>query len=265
MSVIWKEFPEINRSVAFTYNHVSPNLPLGCHCGSISGVAATFGSGYYGANGGRNIKVLDTKIEKQFAYVPGEYDYSGPPQVEIDRAVDYFKKVNLKFTDFAEEAYKTIVFKCSNLPLWAMSDAINYDAPSRKTIHPPGTVYQMYGSTGHFAQYLIDNKIGYVMASPIVQNPNHRSKTNYSLNRAWFWIPPEHLVRAIDVANAYGADQFPSKENWIKTIGGDIGIKTPEDVLKAILNDGVFPEAVGVFKNRGSDGRFKRKVALAEA
>lgn len=266
MSIVWKEFPEINRSVAFTYNFDSPHMPLGCHCGSIAGVTASFGNNYYGANNGRNIKVIDTKNEKQITYSARDYDYSSPPADEIAKVTKHFKDINLKFTDIAKDAYKSIVDKCNNLPLWAMSDVINYRAPARTPkMASTDIVYEMYGSTGEFAQYLIDNKIGYVMATPIIQNPNHRSKTNYSLNRGWFWIHPNHLARAIDVANVYGEDQIPTKEDWMKTVGYDLGLKTPEDVLKATLNDGVFPESVGVFKNRGSDGRFKRKVALAEA
>lgn len=266
MTVIWKDFPKINRSVAFTYNFDSPNLPLGCHCGSIVGITATFGNSYYGANNGRNIKVLDTKIEKEIPYPrTRDYDYTSAPQEETTKVAAHFKEINLKFTDIAEDAYKVIVDKCCGYPLWVMSDVINYEAPSRTPKNPPGTVYQMYGSTGEFAKYLIDNKIGYVMASPIVQNPGHRSNTNYSLNQGWFWIHPDHLDRVIDVANVYGEEQIPNKESWIKTVGHDLNIRSPEDTLKAALNGGVFPESVGVFKNRGSDGRFKRKVALAEA
>jgi hypothetical protein len=263
MPTIWKEFPEINRKVAFLCNFESPSMPLGCHAGSISGVTASFGNSYYAANEGKNIFVLDTKKEKQFPFVRVDYGSTAPPPEEHRNVVQHLKKINLKFTDFGEDIYLDIIKKCSYTPLWVMSDVINMNAPARKTALGGGVSYEMFGSTRDFAKYLIDNKIGYVLSSPIIQNPGHRSDSNYSLNQGWFWIPPDHLKRAINAAEVYGDDNFPSQEAWIETIRGDLGASSGADILKTVLNDGVFPEPVKVF--RGSDGRFKRKVALTAA
>lgn len=260
MNVVWQEFPGINRKVAFQFNYASAGISIGCHCGSISGVQAYFGNSYYAACGGRNIEVLDKEKEKQFRYSRDDYNEMWkPPKEELDKVIAHFKEVDLKFSDICVAAYPQIVEKCKSVPLWVMSDVINYDAPVRKI--PTGSMgkdilYEAYGSTREFAKYLIDNKIGYMLASPIVQNPSHRVEKNYSLNQAWFWVHPAHLIRSIDVAEAHGADQFPSQEQWIKTVGEDLDIKDSE-VLKSVLNTGVFPE----------DKRFKRSqlAKVAEA
>lgn len=249
MPVIWKEFPEINRRVAFASNFVGGNMPLGCHAGSISGVSASFGSGYYAANNGRNVEVLDTTKEKPLIYSREEYTGNQcPSKAEISKVGKYLRDIDFEFSSIYEDAYKEIIDKCGACSLWVMSDVINSEAPARKVrsdIGGGGTpVYESFGTTAGFAKYLIDNKIGYMLASPIIQNPSHRLKNNYSLNQAWFWIPPQHLLRAIDTARVYGEEKFPSKEDWIKTVGTDLGIESAEDVLKAVLNDGVFPDDI---------------------
>jgi hypothetical protein len=255
--VIWKEFPEINRKVAFKYSYRSEVGTLGCHCGSISGVTASFGTLYYAANNGRNVEVLDTTKEPQFRFQgSGGYGTAAPPEKELTKVRDYLRNSNVTFNDLSELAYPQIVQNCSALPLWLMSDVINYEAPARK-VQPTSAniIYEVFGHTSDFAKYLIDNKIGYMMASPIVQNPSHRSSINYSLNQGWIWIPPNHLNRAVNVGKTYGSRKFPNKETWIKTIGTDIGKENEEDILKAVFNDGVFPP----------DKRFKRKQIVVEA
>lgn len=270
MTTIWKELPEINRKVAFNYNYVGVGVSLGCHCNSISGVSATFGNRYYAANEGHNVEVLDTTKEKQFAYIRGEYSYDKPqsPLVEINKVVQYLKDKKFAFEDIAPEAYPEIIEKCKNYPLWVMSDVINYEAPARTPVLGSNVVFETFGSTGAFVKYLIDNKIGYIMASPIVQNPSHRSKTNYSLNQGWFWIPPKHLDRALNVGKYYGTEQFPSKKEWIETVGKDLGfmgIEHPEKVLKSVLNTGAFPKETRFPLKRGSNGRFLSKPNISAA
>ena len=262
MTVLWKEFPEINRKVAFQFNYVPlSGAYLGCHCGTITGISANFGTSCYAANGGRNIEVLDTKKEAQIKYRTSAYDGQVAPKEEVEKVLQHFKDVKLKFEDINGTTYPGIVDRCSTLPLWVMSDVINYEAPARK---PAGSPYHytLIGSTSEFAKYLINNKIGYVLASPIVQNPAHRTGKNYSLNQGWFWIPPVHLERAINVAEEYGTDKFPSKEDWTKLVGMDLNYSTspPEVILEAALNDGVFPERAVNEKrfNRDSSGRFAR-------
>ena len=268
-SVIWKEFPEINRKVAFTFNYETAGMALGCHAGSISGVTATFGNSYYAANGGKNIEVLDTKQEKPLKYKQDAYTRLPIiPKTEYLKVQKHFNEINLQFADIVENAYEPIVERCSSIPLWVLSDVINYEAPARSPkkntlLRDVGddeatTIYEARGRTVDFAKYLINNKIGYVLASPIVQNPNHRALQTYSLNQAWLWIPPEHLSRAIDVAEAHGDDQFPSKTAWADKVSVDFGLAAgtnPEELLKRVFNDGIFPK----------DKRFKRHEAVKEA
>lgn len=257
MYMLWKDFPEINRRVAFqtSYKPIEGSW-LGCHCGTIANLNATFGSGTYGANAGKNIEVLDTTKEKQLKY-ESRYGYLYPTRTETDKVHKYLKDIKLKFQDLLEGGYDKIVENFKNLPLWVMSDVINAEAPARA--EPNGgvslsEVYMAIGRTSDFAKYLIENKVGYVLASPIIQNPFHRSTDNYSLNQAWFWIPPNHLARALNVAKASGEDLFPSQEDWFKQIDVDIG-GSPESITRKVFNNGVFPES----------GLFKRELSGKEA
>lgn len=256
MTLVWKEFPKINRKLGFQAKAQTYAATLGCHCGSISGVQLLFGTGYYSGCDGKNIEVLDVSKEKPIVWNRDRYnDYWIPPKEEAET----IRKFLLEFVhspEFMVDIYKNLIDTCSNIPLWVMSDVINSQAPARK---PPedtiGTLdrylYLSIGSTGAFAKYLIDNKIGYILSSPIVQNPLHRSTSNYSLNQAWFWIPPKQLERAIDVVESYGEDKFPTKEQWSFVVAKDLGLGLHADsleVCKKAFNTGVFPE----------DGRFKR-------
>lgn len=272
--VLWKEFPEINRKVAFAYNYTVGGAFLGCHCGSISGVSANFGSGYYAANGGRNVEVLDSTKEEPIVYTQMPYSATmGPPKSEINKVLAHLKAIKLTFADIAADGYKEIAAKCKSLPLWVMSDVINYEAPARKPLGSPmleDAVFEMYGHTADFAKYLIDNKIGYVMSSPIVQNPAHRMKTNYSLNQGWFWIPPNHTERAVDVASSSGDDLFPSKEDWIKKVGADLAIVddiTGDITLRTVFNSGTFPDTKRFKRERarGRNGQFLPEPHIKEA
>lgn len=267
--VFWKEFPKINRRVAFQSNYAGiAGTSLGCHCGTISGVSASFGTGYYAALNGQNIQVIDTKEEKPIHYTLDRYDgTSKAPRGEVTKILAHFKEIGLNSKSFSDDLFKGVVEKCSSLPLWVMSDVVNYQAPCRKVLQDDdldgeygGATYRSYATTGEFAQYLIDNKIGYILASPIVQNPSHRSKSNYSLNRGWFWVPPTQLERAIDVTEVFGHDLLPTKEAWALTVGMDLNILDPEKLFAHTFNTGNFPET-GRFLRRGKDGRFIAKEA----
>ncbi len=261
MAVIWKEYPEINRKVAFTAYAASTSHALGCHCGSINGININFGSRYHAANNGKNVEVLDTTLEKQIAYRKDGYTSVWvTPQSEIKKVIEYLVKINLSFKDFDSNIFEDVVKKCENVPLWILSDAINYEAPARKGPYDPiSSEYLAIARTRDFAKYLIDNKIGYVMASPIVQNPAHRSIKNYSLNQGWFWIPPKHLERAVNVASVYGDDKFPKKDKWAETIAADLNT-IPDKVFKEVFDEGEFPET-SCFLRRRKDGRFAAKEA----
>jgi hypothetical protein len=263
MGILWREFPEINRKIAFNFTYTPvEGAHLGCHCGTIAGITANFGTSFAAANGGKNIEVIDTNKEPDIKYKNSSYDGWVAPKEEISKIVEHFKSINLKFEDVVGNAYPDIVEKCSRLPLWVMSDVINYEAPVRSVPRGGVIAYQLLGSTGDFVKYLIRNKIGYILSSPIVQNPAHKTPSNYSLNQGWFWIPPAHLPHAINVAEEYGEDKFPSKEAWTKQVARDLSYTrlAEQNILQQVLNDGVFPERAVKEKrfNRDSQGRFAK-------
>lgn len=242
----WYEFPEINRKVGLQSGTASiGGAALGCHAGTISGVKLTFGTGYYSGGDGKNILVLDTTKEKQFEYKRDRYNESWlPPSDEIEKILKFLRVPDFLSNNMGD-VYKGVVEQCKGLPLWVMSDVINYSAPARAPVLPDlgGERHISFniGSTADFAKYLIKNKIGYVLQSPIVQNPAHRMASNYSLNQAWFWIHPNHLQRAIDTAEVYGDDQFPTKAAWTELVAKDFNIP-PEEVAAKVFSAGVFPE-----------------------
>lgn len=270
--VIWKNFPEINRRVAFGSTYQGAGINVGCHCGSISNVQLTFGSGYWAVAQGKNIEILDkVKEPEEIKYtIPRYSDYGilEAPKAEVAKVIKYLRDTNFKFSDAGETGYEDIVRMCSVTPIWVLSDVINMESPARdpsKVADRAGLktnpTYIVVASTRDFAKYLIDNKVGYVFESPIVQNPNHRTKDNYSLNKVWIWIPPTQLERSLNTGAAYGEEQFPSPEQWTATVGFDLGIQDPDKILKQALNDGILPRTTERFQRRSIDGRFAAKEA----
>lgn len=263
MPTVIEDLPEINRRVHFGCQFDPLALPLGCHALGISGVKLTLGSSYYAMNGGKNIEILNPKNAEKIKY-PKSYSSGGytTPEDEYTLVVKYLNE-HKEITDgLTEKMYKAAADN-GNLThaLFVMSDVINHEAPARKQ-KLLNIIYETYGSTKGFAEYLIKNKIGYVMASPIVQNQQHRNVANYSLNRAWIWIPPAALERAINVGEVFGEDLFPPKELWLERIARDLGVKDKETVLSRVLNDGVFPSRDPRFTpRRGTDGRFIAREA----
>lgn len=240
---VWKDLPEINRRVGFTSNHeINPYVNVGCHCSSLSHITVYFGSGFYGVEKGKNIEVLDTEKEKDLVYTYNKF--SGlyePPTVEVEKVVAYLEKNTPKF-DHMEGFYDQAIDRCSNIPMWIISDVVNLEAPVRKSTFQPGyAALKHVVRTADFVKYLIDKKIGYVMASPIIQNPAHRNPKNYSLNRTWLWIHPKHLERTICTTEVFGEDLIPTEKEWKERVGKDLGLKD-EEVVKKVFESGVFPE-----------------------
>lgn len=263
MPGFWYDFPKVNRSYYINVNIGSLSAYLGCHSGTISGVSVSYGDGVYcSCPGHKSIKVLDTTKEKNLEYKQDRYGYTILEDTsERDRAFELIQGLDRK--ELLSKAYGSIIDMCTATPIWVMSDVINEKAPARKqplSRSPlnvyPGHKVDILGNTGGFAKHLIENKIGYVLASPIVQNPNHRMKTNYSLNQVWIWVPPKHLGRCVNVAQQFGADKFPTKDDWVATVGKDLGIKEPAEVFKAAFETGVFPETNRFRRTRG---RTKKK------
>src|ERR1700761_5542557 len=225
-STIWREFPEINRKIAFSSTYTSNEaVSVGCHCGSISSVSITFGSSYYAANRGNNLQIIDASKGPAVKKARGDYGNMVPSRDEYQLVGEYLKKIDFKFETVAEETYDHIIGMCNKYPLWVLSDVVNKDAPIRKQkTYNLGVnlFYESFGSTLGFVKYLMANKKGYVLASPIIQNPNHKTKSNYSLNQAWFWIPPEHLSHTLNVAEAHGEDLLPTDIQWAAQVADDV-------------------------------------------
>lgn len=101
-----------------------------------------------------------------------------------------------------------------------MSDNINSwtpDFPKDSGIHSPTIVKGL--KTSEFAQWLMDNEIGIVIASPIGRNQFHQTKENFSLTRAWIWMPPGHAYYAMpDSARVTGTKVQPTRQGWMEDI-----------------------------------------------
>lgn len=274
MTVIWKDFPEINRSLGFTVGYASTGVSLGCHAGTISNVSATFTSLYSPIARVSNIRVLkpapeDSEI-KLTKLNSGPYaGYFFPIEEEIQKINAHLQAKKISFDDFGDEICSGIAKACADTPIWILSDVINYYAPARNGGRAPTPEEStlkienkistaIIGRTVTFAEYLIKSKTGYVLESPIVQNPAHRSWGNYSLNRIWIWIPPLHLKRALGISAQYGEKNFPSIDSWKDIVFGDLKLSsdfnakyfenildptiTRETVEKVVFNDGIFPD-----------------------
>jgi hypothetical protein len=267
MPLVSKDFPDLNIRLRFNTGHTGVAGGTGCHTGSMSGIYITLEH----TCPFQYIDV-DHKVIKKFPYRLSMGDYGiMKANTELVEAL----KVKLKdkpitWADFPD-AYASIASSCESIPIWFISDVINYDAPARGgTIGGFHDAYgiraqipelMIHGRTHHFAQYLVENKIGYVYSSPMVQNPSHRMSTNYSLNQAWMWIPPTHLQRCVDVSEETGKDKFPLKNDWFKTIGKDLGYEydstefMEEVISKRVFDSGKFPS------RRSDEQRFKSRVA----
>lgn len=274
MPQVWIELPEINRKIAITTGFSSNGLGLGCHCGTISSVTAHLQAPYSSSEVFSSLAILspttpDEKIRSE--RLPRGHSYAGyyaPIASELELVNTHLEKQKITFDSISEKLCISIAESCAETPLWVLSDVINYKSPARHVgesytkIPDSGILKFVYGiptylisRTSTFADYLIRHKVGYIFESPIVQNPAHRTWGGYSLNRAWFWIPPKHLGRTLGISAQYGQENFPTLENWKKIIQNDLqtsmrGIgryATPqkisdENFYSMVFDDGVFPD-----------------------
>lgn len=253
VSIIWRDIPEINRKIALQVSYNTYGGGLGCHAGTISGVNASFGYGMYAPNGGRSIEVLDTTKEPELMYTRQQghsYRNPEPPVEESKKVLEYIKTHD--FNDVSLDAYRAIVDVANLHPIWILSDVVNRGSKVRENGYEPPPrgsgaaedVFYYIATTAGFVKYLIDKKIGYVLTSPIVQNPAHRMDNNYSLNQVWVWIPPNHLNRTLSAAAQHGEDRLPSKEDWAKVVSADFesGVKDPVEYCTRLFADSRYPE-----------------------
>lgn len=233
--------PELNLKLNFTGSgyHLERAVGVGCQASTMAGISLLFAN--------PAIEWLEPTKDKLWK----DESYYGSRVIApniLRPLLEYLEKHPITVED-APDLHEKVVAKASSIPIWFISDVINTDAPARGgtpnvhtgTLDAATSVPLPIGRTQDFARYLIDKKIGYIVETPIVQNPLHRVMNNYSLNMAWLWIPPNHLPRVHGRASEYGKENIPSEKEWIETLAVDLRLK-PEDVLKSVFKDEVMPE-----------------------
>lgn len=271
-AVIWKEFPEVNLKCAFSSHYSSNAGVLGCHCGTITNVGVNTGE-HSAGYGQRWIEFIEGKEKLNYSKVR-VYGNSEPDTKVVELL---FKHLNEKvsFNSFREEFFKLIVEGTKSAPIWVISDAVNRGAAARmekrETI-PNASLdegmlsYKLIAQTMDFVDWLIETKQGYMMESPVVQNPLHRVAGNYSLNQVFVWIHPEHLNRSLYTAQEHGWDKFPTKEQWAETLSKDFNagvlsktLIAPAGQSKLVQIDATGPSKDAIFDYMFRPGQFDRK------
>lgn len=75
------------------------------------------------------------------------------------------------------------------------------------------------GSTRGFCDWLKKNNFGKLISSPVMINPVHKTKTDFSLIQIWTWIPPkseELCLRTPDIRTPEIWEGIPTHEQFIK-------------------------------------------------
>jgi hypothetical protein len=262
------EFPEINRKLRVQCSYVSGSSSLGCHSGTITGVSIHLNMGATSTPSGFSITTIDPSGE-QIKYTKDSFNYYRITNTEWENIFDYIKKSGLTFDHFAPSIFASIVTQTSRVPIYAISDVINYNTPARNggifdiVKEPHKTIFDLFVcNTSDFVRYLIKDKVGVVVESPVVQNPNHRYWGGYSLNQMWIWVHPNHLSRTINCSALHNIEALPTREDWFNTIKSDFsgigtiysGNKNGKDLLSNII-----PTEVFMKDNRFVDGRDQSK------
>lgn len=88
-------------------------------------------------------------------------------------------------------------------------------------------------NTTSFANYLIQNKIGYVTASPLAVNCVHKVPNDFSLVQTWVWIPPDAL--AFKPQKYLGRGKIKTRDELVATLmEGSFANKTKEQTEAAV-------------------------------
>lgn len=226
------ELPGINRRVFFQASWRSGMQALGCHAGTITSIGLSL------IQSGK--QVLEVLEPEPGAVLTIPSSYGGYPvmhPVEYKKVEAYLNAHKVDYR-YVPGFFEKIVQETRSIPIWVISDVINTDAPARSqgsALNPGHKHSYTAGRTADFVQWLIRTGTGYVQGSPIIQNPQHRMQTNYSLNQVWTWVHPAHLARtAPGTAFASGEERLPSWDEWYGTVGKDLGLKTREEVEKGV-------------------------------
>lgn len=223
-------------------------IAMGCHCGTIGGLGVTFNQYSAGAltvldksKELKGLKITYKNTYQEECILPEEWKKACAAITEVDWSINQ------------DEAFEDVVKTAEDIPVYFLSDVVNVGANARPA-EAYGSITPKTLRVADFANWLADKKIGYLMGSPIIQNPLHRIKAgqlaskappNYSLNRIWVWVHPKHLPRTLkDSSFETGAENLVDWTDWYVQVGKDLAIKDPtmDKVADYVFKDHKVPQ-----------------------
>lgn len=108
--------------------------------------------------------------------------------------------------------------------------------------------YATYNFTKRFIKYIIENKVGTVVASPLVFNKSH--STAPRMCQGFFWVPPLFEAMSLPcttyeftsrkISSEGGNVKFPAIEKWMEPYV-DRSYKRPKTKKKVVSEEELFP------------------------
>jgi hypothetical protein len=251
------EIPSINRKCECSFHYstakISGSFAAGCHASTISGISLTADWSTYACITPEKDPIASTKDrwgtislnpeeakKWQSAFIRGEYDPKIRDQV--------FRLVADGYDQYYKEDGHHYGPKTKGMPegisIVIMTDNMNSYTPEFNKSSGISNAEKLCGfKTSDFVQWLVENKIGIVTASPITRNRWHQDPENFSQVQAWMWIPPNFTKYTVPdshfISNLAAA---PTKEQWLKD--------AKKDTKKEKLTDEEFEARV--FKGKSS-------------
>ncbi len=100
-----------------------------------------------------------------------------------------------------EAAYKDLMHRVVGSSPILLASPVNYKSKTRR---------EKDFVTADFVNWLIENKIGMVTASPVFANPNYSLEPeSISLCQIWVWCPPSMLEKGFVLADSAGIHNEP--------------------------------------------------------
>ncbi len=155
--------------------------------------------------------------------------YLGKKYIRIYDKIQPFLKDFGNLNPFEELKDKILKEQTSNL--FFLSDSINKHSLLRGT---PTQRDPHQVSTTSFAQYLIKNKIGYVVQSPVAVNNVHTVKSDFSLVQAFFWVPPNRKAYKPHKLNGVGS--IMSEEDLVSSLHNSTLSSVSKEKVKDYVN-----------------------------
>lgn len=236
---IWIKVPNINREICIKIGAVHMGS-LGCHS-TISNVNCTWSARF------ESIRSTDKSDPVKSNYHYGETRLDGQEIDAVKLNVPSLATYSVRV--LPEDMHRGFiqVVNQATQELYFLSDNVNKHSQIREVHY--GKRFDKEGkvlvSTHEFVKWLIKNRIGHVTASPVTQNRNHRSTTNYSFVQGWIWVPPHSLPRAFaQSAVRYNDKALPDWDKWYETVGADLGGVNPGQVDKLVWEGEKFQRPV---------------------